>query len=129
MLHYHRYNHRYCTPCDFFFILAPSRGRSLNLSDSKSPRVSGTLLCIWADLDNTVVWILLLVSNFSSPLSKPLGTISSAPTGISVNFMFQNFFSSLARSKYTSIFSLALFSTLWSADAGSNKKGDNSKVN
>ena len=49
-----------------------------NLSDCKSPRVSRTLLSILDNLNNTVVWIILilsLISYFSSPFSKILLTI------------------------------------------------------
>ena len=52
------------------------------------------------------VWILSLISNSSCPLSKPLGTVLSAPTiiGNSVIIMFYSFFISQARSKYLYIF-------------------------
>ena len=53
-----------------------------SLRDSKSPQVSRTLLSILADLNHAVVSMIaarLLISVFSSPLTTPLGTISSAP--------------------------------------------------
>ena len=91
-----------------------------SLSDSKSPQVSKTLLCILADLNHAVVWMLSahpLISNSSSPLIKPLGIDPSTPTtiGIAVTFIFHSIFSSLARSKYLSLFSFSLIFTLWSA--------------
>ena len=54
-----------------------------NLSDSKSPQVSRTLLSILADLNNT-----------SCPLSKPSGTVTSAPitTGLTITVKFHGFF-------------------------------------
>ena len=65
-----------------------------------------------------MVLILPLMSNSSSPLFEPLGTVPSSPTtiGITVTLMFYSFFSSQARSKYSSIVSLSIF-ILWSARA------------
>ena len=62
-----------------------------------------------ADLNNAVLWVIWArppIFNFSSPLSKPLGTVPSAPitTGIIVFFMFHSFFISLERSMYLSLF-------------------------
>ena len=64
-----------------------------SLSDSKTPQVSRTLLSIMADLNNAVtlmVSIHLPISNSTSLLSKPLGTIPTAPLtiGITVTLMF-----------------------------------------
>ena len=72
---------------------------------SKSSQVSRTFLSIPADLNNAVVWIVLAcpsISNSSSLLTKLLGFIPSAPItiGITITFMFHNFFSSLARFKH-----------------------------
>ena len=81
-----------------------------SLNDIKSPQIPRTLLSILGDL-NAVVWMVSAcppISNFSSPLNKPFGTIPSAPitTGLIVTFMFQGFFfNSLASSKYLSVFS------------------------
>ena len=85
-----------------------------SLSDSKSPQVFRTLLSILADFNNAVlrvVSILPPISNSSSPPSKPLGTVPSAPItkGITVTLMFHNFLCPLARSKYLSLFSLSFF--------------------
>ena len=56
------------------------------------------------------------ISNFSSPLSEPLGTVLSVPitVDITVTFLFHSFLSFLARSKYLSLFSLSWIFTLWS---------------
>ena len=87
------------------------------LSDSKFPQVFRTLLSILANLNNSVVWMILvcpLISNSSSTLSKPLGSIPSTPTTISITviFMFHSFFSSLVRFKYLSLFSFSYIFTL-----------------
>ena len=81
----------------------------LRLSDSKSPQVSRTLLSILTNLNNDFVWmvsILPQISNSSSFLSEPFGTIPSGPItiGITVTLMFHTSFSSLARFKYLPIF-------------------------
>ena len=56
-----------------------------------------------------------LISNSSSLLIKLLEIVSSAPItiGITVTFMFLSFFSSLARSKYLSLFLFSLFLPGW----------------
>ena len=61
--------------------------------------------------------ILPLISNPFSPHSKPLGTIPSAPAIIGTTDIFTNpsFYSSLAKSKYWSLFSLTFIFTQWSA--------------
>ena len=87
--------------------------------ESERQQVSRTFLCILASLNNAVVWIAStppLISNSYNPLTKPLGTIPSAPViiGITVTIMFHSFFNSLARFKYLSIFSFLIF-FLWSA--------------
>ena len=67
-----------------------------NLSNSKAPQVTKTLLRILADLNNAAVGIvsrLLLISISSSLFSYLLGTVPSAPTtfGITVIFRFPSF--------------------------------------
>ena len=65
-----------------------------SLSDSKSPWVSRTLLSILANLSNAVtciILILILISNSSILLSKPLGTVPSAPTTVGITFIFHSF--------------------------------------
>ena len=96
-----------------------------SLSESKSPQVFRTLLSILSDLYNAVVCMVSIcppISNRSSPFTKPLGIVPSAPItiGITVTFVshslsflfFSFFFGSLAKSKYLSLFSLSLILTL-----------------
>ena len=91
-----------------------------NWSDSKSPQTSMTLLSILAALNNAVVWMTStrpIISKSSSPYTNPLGIVPSVPItiGIIVTFMFHSFFfSSLARSRFLSLFSLSSSFTLWS---------------
>ena len=64
-----------------------------SLSDSKSPRVSRTLLSILAVLNNAVVSMVStrpLTSLSSSPFNNPLATVPKVPItiGIIVTFMF-----------------------------------------
>ena len=85
----------------------------------KSLQVSRTLNSILADLNDAVVLLVStrpVFSKSSSPSSNPLVTIPRAPTtiGIIVTFMFHSFFSSLARSRYLSLFSHSFYFTLWS---------------
>ena len=87
----------------------------------KSPKVSGTLLSILANLNNAIVWMVStspLISNSSSDfLPSPWGLfrahqlqlISPSPSCSIV------FFNSLASSKYLSLFSLSFNFTLGSA--------------
>ena len=92
-----------------------------SLNDSTSLQVSSILLSILADLSNSLVRMVSacpLLCNSSNPLSKYLGTVPSASImiGITVTPMFGSFFfSSLARSKYLSLFSFSLNFTLLSA--------------
>ena len=81
-----------------------------SLSDSKSPQVSRTLLSILAVLNNNVVWMVSTrppISKSSSTFSNPLVTVPNAliTIGIIVTCMFHSFFSSLARSRFLSLFS------------------------
>ena len=78
-----------------------------SLSDSKSPQVFRTLLSILAVLNNAVVWMVSTrppTSKSSSPFNNPLGTVPKEPIiiGIIVTFIFHSFFSSLAKSRYSS---------------------------
>ena len=91
-----------------------------SLSDSKSPQVSRTLLSILVDLNNAVVCMVSarpLISKSFSPCTKLLVTVPNATITIpiTVTFMFHIFFSSLARSWYSSFFSLSFGFILWSA--------------
>ena len=68
-----------------------------NLSDSKFPQISSTLLSILAVLNNAVVWMFSTrppTSKSSSPFSNPLVTVLKAPItiGIIATFMFHSFF-------------------------------------
>ena len=57
------------------------------LSDSKSPQVSLDLVSVVDNLNNVVVWMVLilpLITNSTSFSPKPLRTVSSAPTTISI---------------------------------------------
>ena len=97
--------------CEFFHT-NNSWWLFIEVSDIKSSQESRTLLSIPANLNNVAVWmvsILPLISNSSSLSSKLLGTVPRAPTTIGITFtlIFQSFFSSLARSRYLSIFSLS----------------------
>ena len=91
-----------------------------SLSDSKSPQVSRTRLRILAVLSYAVVWIVSTrppTSKSSRPFNNPLVIVLNAPItiGTIVTFMFHSFFSSLARSRYLSFFSLSFRFILWSA--------------
>ena len=88
-----------------------------SLSDSKSPKLSRFLVDIPAEFGSAVVWMVSmfpLISSFPSISSKPLGTVTRAPNtiGITVIFIFESFFSSLARSRYMSIFFTSFIFTM-----------------
>ena len=98
-------NDYYCFSLCKFFIQVLADGFLVSLSDYKSPQVYRTRLSIVTNFNNVVVSMVLilpLISDSSSPLSKSLGIIPSARTtiGITITFMFHSFFSSLARSNY-----------------------------
>ena len=81
-----------------------------SLSDSMSPQVSKILLGILANLCDAVVWMVSVrppISNSSSLFTKLLGIVPSAPitTRITINYIFQSFFSCLPKSKNLSLFS------------------------
>ena len=83
-----------------------------SLSDSKSPQVSRTRLSILAVLSNAVVWIVSTrppTSKSFRPFNNPVVTVPNAPItiGTIIIFTFHSFFSSLARSRYLSFFSLS----------------------
>ena len=91
-----------------------------SLRDSKSPQVSSILLRILADLNNDVVWMVSigpLICKSFRPCTKPLGTVPGLliTVGITVTFMLHSFFTSLARSRYLSLFSLSFIFILRSA--------------
>ena len=73
-----------------------------NLSDSKSPQVSRTLLSILADFNNAVVGMVTtrpLISKSSSLCTNPQVTVPRAPItlGIIVTFVFHSFFQVLSK--------------------------------
>ena len=64
------------------------------LSDSKSLQVTRNLLCILADLNNVVVWMVPtrpLISNSSSPYHNTSVTVPRALITISINVTFMFF--------------------------------------
>ena len=86
-----------------------------SLSDSKSPQVSRILL---ANLDNTVIWMVStcpLISKFSSFFTNPLRITPSAPTTNVITVTLFHILSSIARSRYLSLFPLSFIFTHWSA--------------
>ena len=89
------------------------------MGDNKSLKVSRTLESILADIDN----------GFDSPsdLQLPLSlleTVPSSPTtiGITVTFIFDSLFSSLARSKHLFIFSLSYIFTQSSTETAKSSR-------
>ena len=81
------------------------------MSDSKFLQITRTLLNIPANLNNvavSMVLILFLFYFYFSLLCKPLETIPSVPITINITdtFIFHSIFSSLARSKYVSVYLL-----------------------
>ena len=70
----------------------------------------------WWWWNNAAVSTCPLISKFSNPCTISLVTVPSDPITIdvSVTLMFHNFFCSLARSRYQSLFSLSSNFTLWS---------------
>ena len=78
-----------------------------SLSNTKPLQVTRTFPSIIADLNNAVVQMVSArLSNASGPFTKPLRIVPSTTItiGITITFMFHNFFSSQARSKYLSLF-------------------------
>ena len=91
-----------------------------SLSDSKSPRVSRTLLSDLVVLNNAIVWMVSTLpstSKSSNPFNNPLVTVPKVPItiGIIATCMFYSFFNSIARSRYLSFFSHSFSFILWSA--------------
>ena len=86
---------------------------------SKSHQISRTLLSILTDFNDDAVWMVStrpLISKSSCSSTNPLVTVTRAPItiGITVTFMFHNFFNSWARFRYLSSFLLSVNFTLWS---------------
>ena len=85
-----------------------------SLSDCKSPQVFRTLLSFLADPVDWMVSARFLIYNSSSILIKPLDIVPSVPatSDIPVTLTFHSLFSSLARSKYLSLFSSSYIFTV-----------------
>ena len=81
-----------------------------NWRNCKSPQITGSLLTLLVDLNNTVAWIVSscsVISQSSSPCTNPV-TI-----GITITFMLHSsFFSSPTRSRYLSLFLLSFSFTV-----------------
>ena len=83
-----------------------------SLGDCKSHQISRTLLSILAGLISALILIVCtrpFISESSSPFTNLLVTVVSAPItlGITVTFMFQCCFRSLAESTHLSFFSFS----------------------
>ena len=94
-----------------------------SLCNSKYPQVSWTLYNILSDLNIAVILIVSIspfISKSSSFFTNLLGIVlmASSTIGITVTFRFNYFFRSLARSEYSSLFSLYFIFILWSAGTG-----------
>ena len=93
----------------------------LSVIDGKSPQVSRTFLSILVDLSNAVVLMVSTrppISISSTPITKPMGTVQSAPiiTDITVTFLFHYFLVHLQEPSVFSLFVLFfLIFILWSA--------------
>ena len=103
----------YFTLCEFF---PPAFVSHLSLRDNKSSQVFSVF---WADLNNSVIWIVATrppISKSSSICTNLLVTGPSAPitVGITVTFMFHSFFQFSTMSR-NYLFSLSFNFTLWSA--------------
>ena len=78
----------------FIIILFLASFSLWSVSDTQSHQVSRTLLSNLADLNNAVVWIVLIrtpISNCSNPFSNSLGTAHSTSLGMTVTCIFDNF--------------------------------------
>ena len=86
-----------------------------SLSKNKSPPVPRTLLSHLSNSEPSIVSTHPFISKSSSTFNSLLVTVPRAPItiGITVIFIFHNFFYSLARSLYLSFFSLTFNYALW----------------
>ena len=117
---------KFMTSCDILYILRQyyflrAFPTSViwwpSLSVTKSSQVSRTLLSILTDLNNAVVWMILirfLISNSSSLFTNLWGLFQGRQLQmVSPSlFCFIAFFSSLARSEYLSLFSFDFHSVI-----------------
>ena len=104
----------YFTPSEFF-TQTPAGGLS---EESKWQQVFRIILSILINLNNALVWrelILPLISISSKLFSRPLATVPSAPTTISIPFtlMFHSVFLVLGHGPSICLSCFLLFS-LWS---------------
>ena len=83
-----------------------------SLSDHKSPQVSRTLPSILSNHNKAVVWMVSSRPIISKSCTNPLVTVQLVTPSLSYSTVFYN---SLARSRYSSVFSLSLNFILWSA--------------
>ena len=75
-------------------LLLPSFSHQLMLSNSKSPQVSWTLFCILADINNAVIWIVLILPLYYYFIPWEFFTPANAD-GLSLKFEWQQGSSSL----------------------------------
>ena len=85
------------------------------LRSSKFPQVSRILHSILVDLNDAEVWMIFILPSLSTSLSSLSKNLWIYPSeliavGITVTLLFYNFSSSLARSKYLSLFHFLCFS-------------------
>ena len=106
----------YSTHCE---LLTPvsAGGISLESEWQQVSSVSWTLLSIQPDLNNSAVWMISIFLRFfrcSKLLSNPFRSVPSTPVSIgsTITLNSHSFFSSLAKSKYLSFFSVSLIFTL-----------------
>ena len=92
IFYYYYYHYHYFIPCEFFTpVLVGDHSGCLN--DCKSPESSWFLLCILADFNTAMVYmvsIFELISNYSGLFSMSLGTVPSTLVtfGIITNLKF-----------------------------------------
>ena len=105
----------YLTPGNFFTPIL-TEGFPWSLVPA-SLQVSRTLLSILANFSSAMVWvasILPVISRSSNLFSRFLGIVPKTPTmiGITITFMFYNFFISMVRSMYLSNFLFSFIFTM-----------------
>ena len=101
-----------------------STGVWVTASLLKSPGLFSVFWPISINLVFRMVFICPLISKSSSPFINPYVIVPRAliTIGINVTFVIHSFFSSLARSKYLSFFSISFNFTLLSAETTTKKR-------